>query len=102
MTNCRSFLVTLIASTWRQVRDIGDEEALECYCKIRSEDLDWETVVRSAIFDNIRLVCERHGSQIKDFSASNKKRTAGTLEHRYLKAGPLPRVPFRDQSTFVC
>ena len=23
-----------------QVRDMGDEEALECYCKIRSEELD--------------------------------------------------------------
>ena len=27
---------------------------------------------------------------------------AGTLEHGYLRTGPLPRVPLRDQSTLVC
>ena len=27
---------------------------------------------------------------------------AGTLEHGYLKLGPLPRVPLWDQSTSVC
>ena len=58
----------------RQVKDMEDEEALECYCKIKSEDLDWKTAVESAVFNNIRSVCERHGSKIKKFSASKKKR----------------------------
>ena len=37
----------------RQVKDREEEEALECYCKIKSEDLGWETAVESAVFSNI-------------------------------------------------
>ena len=73
-----------------QVRDMGDEESLECYNKIRSEDLDWETTVGSAISDNISSVCERHGSQIKEFSAPNKKMTRRKSRGITLMGAPAP------------
>ena len=31
-----------------------------------------------------------------------RQRIAGTLEHGYLKAAPLPKVPLMGQSTLVC
>ena len=34
-------------------------------------------------------------------AVSNGAEAAGTLEHGYLRTGPLPRVPLRDQSTLV-
>ena len=73
-----------------QVKDMEDEEALEFYRKIKDDDLDWKTAVESADFSNIASVCEHHENQIKEFSASNKKRNRHKSQSTTLTGTPAP------------
>ena len=80
----------------RQVKDMEDEEALEFYRNMKNDDLDWKTAVESADCSNITAVCERDENQIKEFSASKKKRIRWKSRSTTLTGTPAPEQRLRS------
>ena len=79
-----------------QVRDMGDEEALECYCKIRSEDLDWETTVGSAISANTSQCANATEARSKNSQRLARRGPGGSHEVSYARVlPPQDNVPCR-------